>query len=147
MFGKSQIGYAMKLTAADRPWAPLDHPEYLCLLQGRQPPPVNVRQLLDQQARLLRRLWLQSDQREKEQANLKLRNNLAPEVLDALPSGLFQNPRTSRQLFDNPVLHSSPLHQWEVDFESLSKLPPMPPQEARQEAQGLDLESFLSRLL
>jgi len=137
----------MKLNADDKPWAPQDRPDYLCLLKPGQPPPASDQQFLQLQARLLLRLWNQANRGEKENANLMFQNNLAPEVLDALPSGLFLNPRTCRQLFDNPALEGSRLHEWKWEFEEAAKLPPMPDREAREEAEQLSLESFLGRLL
>jgi hypothetical protein len=39
------------------------------------------------------------------------------------------------------------MHEWKLGFEEVAKLPPMSPQEAKEEAEGLSLESFLARLL
>ena len=47
---------------------------------------------------------------------------------------------------ENPALLGSALHEWKRDFEEVAKLPPMSPQEAQEEAEGLSLESFLDRL-
>jgi len=137
----------MKLNADDKPWAPQDRPDYLCLLKPGQPPPASDQQFLQLQARLLLRLWNQANRGEKENANLMFQNNLAPEVLDALPSGLFLNPRTCRQLFDNPALEGKPPARVEVGVRGSGETAPMPDREAREEAEQLSLESFLGRLL
>jgi hypothetical protein len=69
------------------------------------------------------------------------------EELDFLPSKLFRDRRTSRLLLENVHDVNGPLHQWKVEFDEVRNLPPMPQQEAKQEAEQLSLESFLARLL
>ena len=137
----------MKMNADDKIWAPKDRPEYLCVLGGVRQPPASQSDFLSLQAQLLGRLWDRANEGEREAGNLRLQNNLEPEALDALPSRLLQDRRTCRALMENPALEGSPLHEWKRDFEEVAKLPPMSPQEAKQEAESLSLESFLARLL
>jgi hypothetical protein len=137
----------MNLNADDRPWAPQDQPDYLCVLHGQQQPPRNRDHFLNLQLDLLNRLLLESNQGEKEDADRRLRDNLPLEERMNLPLDLFQNPRTSRLLLENVTDVLGPMYQWKVGFDQVQNLPQMPPEEARQEAESLSLESFLSRLL
>jgi hypothetical protein len=137
----------MKLNADDKPWAPQDRPEYLCVLHGQQQPPRNQLEFLRHQVNLLNRLVLDSNPEEKSVANRRLVDDLPEPELNALPSDLFLHPRTSRLLLENVSDKLGPLHQWKAEFDQVVNLPPMSPQEARQEAEGLSLESFLDRLL
>ena len=137
----------MILNPDDRPWCPVDKPDYLCVLHGQQQPPRNRDHFLNHQLDLLNRLLLESNQGEKEDADRRLRDNLPLEERMNLPLDLFQNPRTSRLLLENVTDVLGPMYQWKVGFDQVQNLPQMPPEEARQEAESLSLESFLSHLL
>ena len=75
-----------------------------------------------------------------------MENNLPQQELDFLPSGLFHDLRTSQILIENPSDMNGKISQWKERFDQVKNLPPMPPEEATEEADGLSLESFLSRL-
>jgi hypothetical protein len=108
----------------------------------------NLSEFLSRQRELLDRLLLEANEGEKEDANRRFKDNLPVEELISLPLDLFQNPRMSHQLLlEHQADMAGPMHQWKEGFDEVMNLPPMSEQEARQEAEGLSLESFLSRLL
>jgi hypothetical protein len=137
----------MKLDSDDKIWFPVDKPDYLCVLTGRQHPPQNQLEFLSRQRELLDRLVEQSNQAELDNANRMLSQDLSARELDFLPSGLFHDPKMSRLLLEKPCDLNGPLHQWKEGFNQVRQLPQMSRQEAKEEAEGLSLESFLSRLL
>lgn len=137
----------MQLNDNERLWAPMNHPEYLCLLRNQQQPPQDQEQFLLRQADLLERLLEEADEGEKEACNRQLVDNLQPEFLDFLPTGLLMNPRTPSYLLNNPAVEGSPLHRWKAGFRDFKSLPPHPKAELLELAEGLSLESWLSRLL
>ena len=137
----------MNLTDNDRPWAPEDQPDYLCVLRAHQLPPVKREDFLLCQANLLRRLVAEASEGEIEDANRRLRFNLPTEFLDFLPGKLVNDPRCPDQMMFNPAVLGSPLHEWKVGWNDLANGPVMPLEEAREMAEELSLESFLSRLL
>src|SRR5678815_236877 len=92
-FGQKPIGYDMTLNSDDRPWCPQDNPEYLCVLRGRQQPPVNLASFLDLQNDLLDRLVKESNQGELEDASRRLRENLPLHFLVHLPGELFSETK------------------------------------------------------
>ncbi len=137
----------MKLNPDDQVWCPVHHPQYLCLLKPGQRPPDNRERFLDLQENLLERLLAQAAPEEVRGANRRLERDLPVEALDQLPNGLLTNPQTPNSLFQNPMVLGSPLHQWKVDFKYLKNPPLLPQPEAREQAEQLSLESYLSHLL
>ena len=137
----------MTLKPGDRPWAPEDSPDYLCVLRRQQHPPRNREEFLNLQVLLLDDLWSEADPRLREQANYRLQHNLNQAVLLGLPPLLFHDQQTCRNLLLNPLEEGSHQQEWVLDLPAKLKLPPMSPEESLLEAKGLDLESFLDRLL
>lgn len=137
----------MILQPKDRPWAPEECPQYLCILQGDQLPPRNLDLFLNRQVELLQRLQQQASPRELSQANRQLELDLPAEVLLHLPSNLLFDDRLPGLLLLNPQSEGSPLHQWKEGFNQALSLPPMPEAQSLEEAQGLSLESYLNHLL
>src|SRR5690349_19770395 len=118
----------MRLRKHDRPWAPLDHPDYLCVLKpGYQSPRDREAFLLDQ-AELVRRLVAQANGGAIQDANRRLE------------SGLFVDPKTPNYLMFNPAVEGGNLHEWKVGADELLALPSMPDREAWQLAQELCLD-------
>ena len=136
----------MHLTANDIPWAPQDCPDYLCLLGPNQAPPKSRDQFLYLQLQLLRRLIEGANDKEIRGANTRLENNLTVDQLNSLPGGLA-HPLTPQALIFNPAPVDSRLYEWREEIEERLALPPMGPEDLREEVEGLSLESFLSRLL
>lgn len=137
----------MQLTGRDKPWAPAEKPDYLCLLRQDQGPPANREAFLDNQVYLLRRLLEQANQGELAAANRQLEQGLPEEFLMSLPTDLLANPQTPRCLLENPAQEGGQLHQWKVGADEALKGPAMDQVEVWEEARGLSLESFLSRLV
>ena len=137
----------MKLNNDDKPWCPGENPDYLCVLERNQPPPKTAELLLVSQVRLLQRLVAEASMEEVEDANRRLELNLQAEELLNLPLGGFKNRRTANILLVQPAAIGSQLADWKEGLEEAVNLPPMPEQEAREEAENLSLESFLGRIL
>lgn len=135
----------MQLTESDQVWAPLDKPDYLLVFPKGESPPRDGENLLHDQVRLLHRLLLEANEGELNYAQNRVSDNLPPEE--------FRNvPELRDQGFPSCLLMGSPadgsvLQEWRKGLDEAVKLPPMPADEARQEAEQLSLESFLSRVL
>lgn len=137
----------MKLNESETVWMPENQPEYLLVLpQGRQSPKDQEAYLLNSVV-LLKRLIADSNDREIAEANRRLQEELPQEMLVWLPSGDLENEETPKALLLNPMSEGTPAHEWKVGIESALQAPLAPPNQARSEAEGLTLESFLSRLL
>lgn len=136
----------MILTPTDRPWAPQDSPDYLCVLTGSQLPPRNREAFLRRQAELLARLVEEANEGEIENGNRMLEDNLQTEELDYLPSGLLRDPRTCQYLMFNPAVEGAKLHEWKHGADEALQIPEMPPEESLELAKELCLEVFLCRL-
>lgn len=137
----------MKLTDTDKVWAPLDEPDYLCVLKVQWDPPKNRETFLRRQSELLARLVAEANPGEVANGNRMLLNNLSQAVLDGLPGDLFNDPRTCRYLIHNPAELGSNLQKWRDRFEEVADLPVMDQAEANQTAADLCLEVFLDRLM
>lgn len=139
--------YEMTLTNNDKPWCPGNDPDYLCVLALNQNAPQTTELLLVEQVRLLQRLVAEAGPDEVEEANRRLEQNLQEEELLNLPPGLLNKPRTPNILLVQPAVLGCKLADWKEGLEEAVNLPPMPEQEAREEAENLSLESFLGRIL
>jgi hypothetical protein len=137
----------MRLRKHDRPWAPLDQPDYLCILRPGYQSPRNREVFLMEQADLLRRLVAQANQGEIKDANRRLKDNLPWEFLTCLPDGLFDDPKTLHSLMFNPASEGGNLHDWKTGVDDLLTIPSMPDREAWDLAVELCLEVYLGRIL
>lgn len=137
----------MMLTNDDKPWCPGENRDCLCVLKINQPPPQTKELLLVEQVRLLQRLVAEASPDEVEDANRRLNANLQEEELLNLPPGLLKKPRTPNILLVQPAALGYRLADWKEGLAEAVNLPPMPEQEAREEAENLSLESFLGRIL
>jgi hypothetical protein len=139
----------MQLANGERPWAPQDSPDYLCILsQGHPQPPRSRQEFLLLQVGLLNRLVAQADPGELEEGNRCLQNGLDPQFLDSLPPKLLKDPGCPGVLlFGDSLNQYSNLAEWRDQAVDKLHLPPMPLKEALAETEALDLESYLSRLL
>lgn len=136
----------MKLTSNDKPWAPVDQPEYLVVLKPQQNPPKTAEVLLLEQVSLLRRLVAEASPEELDHAALKLQNGLTEAEQVALPLKMFRDRRTPNILLHQPAELNSLLGDWKAGLEAAVRSRPMPAKEAQQEAAELTLESFLGRI-
>lgn len=139
--------HAMKLNESDQVWMPEDRPEYLLVFPKGHRLPKTREQFLQAQSVMCRRLADEANAGEKADAARRLRLELAPEFLDWLPADLFDNPATPGRLLLNPAVEGSPLHEWKVDVDEVLNMKMSSPEEANREAEQLNLESFVSRLL
>ena len=130
-----------------KPWAPEDRPNYLCLLSSSQHSPKNREEFLLCQSTLLSLLIDQANEGEIDDANNRLEDSLEQEFLISLPDQLLRSPSMTYLLMFNPAIEGSPLDEWKTDLYDLLDLPPMPEEQALEEAKLLDLESYLGRLL
>ncbi len=137
----------MKLRQNERVWAPAEHPEYLCLLIGKQQPPKTQEEFLLRQTQVLRRLLEEASPGEIKEANRKLQDEFPPEMLEFLPTDLLPNPRTVNYLLFNPMSEGTKIHQWKWGVLDLLDSPPMPEAEALEEARTLDWEVYLDNLM
>ena len=147
MSGNGQKVFAMKLNNDEKPYAPQGMPEYLCILKNNQSPPADKEAMLLSQVELLRRLTREATEGELMDGNRRLEQNLQQEELQNLPAGKLKNPKTPLALLTQPAVMGTPLADWKWGMDEAQSHPPMPEPEARQEAEELSLESFLSRLL
>lgn len=137
----------MKLKESDQVWVPADLDQYLLVLPKGEAMARDPDLFLQDQARLLRRLVAEASDTEIDQANLRLSENLPQSESLWLPSDLLRNPATPGGLMGNPAELGSQLHQWKEGVAAALKMPSLPAAQARKLAEGLSLESFLSRLL
>jgi hypothetical protein len=140
-------GYEMKLTDNDKPWCPVDKPQYLCLLKPGQQPPKSAESLWLEQAELLERLVKEANEDEIENANRIVDDNQTAEMLINLPLKKFNDPRMPRVLLGQTSEPGSIFGDWKEGLAEAVKLPPMSEKEATEEAESLTLESFLGRIL
>jgi hypothetical protein len=143
--GTARRDYTMNLNQDDKVWIPEDQEQYLLVYRGSFP---KTRELfLIAQANLLKRLVEEASPEEIEDANRRLRLNLEQEVLIQLPGKLLNDPSCPSRLMLNPMSEGSPMHEWKSEIRDAMDLPSIPQSEVTQEAESLNLEVFLSRLL
>jgi hypothetical protein len=138
----------MQLQPTEIAWAPAEQPEYLTYYLLAQGPPRSAEELLALQVGMLQRLRREASEKELEQANRQLDNDLPQEALNFLPGKLLEDPKAPAYLLNNPAAEGGPLHQWKAGLKEAVKARQLMPQpEAAQLLAEESLESFLARVL
>lgn len=139
----------MKLNDSEIVLVPKGQPDLLLVIGKDHKIPKNQEMFLLKSADLLSRLVQEASPGEIKDANRRLQENLPEEEQVWLPLDLLDDPKTPRALMMNPASEGGRLHEWKVAVEELmsGKLELIPQPEARQLAEELNLETFLSRFL
>jgi hypothetical protein len=137
----------MRLTNDDLIWAPVDQPVYLLAYRQGRRFPKDRDDYLNAKVDMLARIVAESNDGEIDNANNILKDGLVFEFGSFLPVGLLHNPETPHRLFFNPKEEGSHFHEWVCGIEEALASPPMREDDARQEAENLSLESFLTRIV
>jgi len=135
----------MQLKPTDKPWCPVDKPDYLTVYQGEPPQDPETLQAL--MVEMLQRLRAEADPEAIREANRRLEANLTADSLDFLPGNLMENPRAPELLLTNRGLPETKLEEWREGLSQALQLPQMSQAEALELLGQESLESFLSRVV